>query len=298
VSLPKISLVTACRDAAATLERTLRSVEAQRYPALEYIVCDGASTDGTLGIVERYRHIVTRVTSEKDKNVADAINKGFRQATGEIFAYLNADDCLAPGALERVARAFAETPHADAVTGACRRVFADGSETVTRVPPHFPRLMSMRLDIEQPSTFWRAAIHRRAGELDDSFYLAFDWEWWNRLLAHGARFVVVDDVLSTYYFTEDNLTSRGGRRVIDEMYRVTRRYGPFRGRIADVYRFLFRAFDMRGYYDVPFEQLPRPRQLVFGATLSMLSKVFGADAVHAYNWNWASKQVRGVVWYK
>lgn len=298
MSPPRISLVTACLNAADTIERTLRSIEAQRYPALEYIVCDGGSTDGTLQILDRYRHIVTRLVSEKDKNVADAINKGFRQATGEIFAYLNADDCLEAGALDRVARAFAEEPRADAVTGACRRVFADGTQAITRVPPHFPRLMSMRLDIEQPSTFWRAAIHRRAGELDDSFYLAFDWEWWNRLLAHGARFVVLPDVLSTYHFTEENLTSRGGRRVIDEMYRVTRRYGPAHGRIADVYRFLFRVFDMRGYYDVPFEQLPRPRQLLFGSTLSLLAKVFGKDAVYAYNWNWASKQVRGLVWYK
>jgi glycosyltransferase involved in cell wall biosynthesis len=298
VPFPKITLVTACKNAAATIERTLRSVEQQRYPALEYIVCDGASTDGTQDIAGRYGQIVTRLVSEKDKNVADAINKGFRQATGEIFAYLNADDCLEPGALARVARAFEEDPGADAVTGGCRRVFADGSELVTQVPAHFPRLMSMRLDIEQPSTFWRASIHRRAGELDDSFYLTFDWEWWNRLLARGARFVVVPDVLSTYYFTEDNLTSRGGKRVIEEMYRVTRRYGPAGGRIADVYRFLFRAFDMRGYYDVPFEQLPRRRQLLFGGTLKLLGKVFGTEAVHAYNWNWASKQVRGLVWYK
>jgi glycosyltransferase involved in cell wall biosynthesis len=298
VSPPKITLVTACKNAAATIERTLRSVEQQRYPALEYFVCDGASNDGTQEIVGRYGHIVTRLVSEKDKNVADAINKGFRQATGEIFAYLNADDCLEPGALERVVRAFAEDASADVVTGGCRRVFADGTELVTQVPAHFPRLMSMRLDIEQPSTFWRAAIHRRAGELDESFSLAFDWEWWNRLLANGARFVVVRDVLSTYYFTDDNLTSRGGNRVIQEMYRITRRYGPARGRIADVYRFLFRAFDMRGYYDVPFEKLPRRRQLVFGTTLSLLSKIFGTEAVHAYNWNWASKQVRGLVWYK
>ena len=294
--LPRISIVTACLNAGATIERTLASIEAQRYPGLEYIVFDGGSTDDTLALIERHRPIVTRLVSEKDKNVADAINKGFRHATGEIFAYLNADDCLEPGALEHVARAFAENPGADAVTGACRRVFADGSELVTQVPAHFPRLMSMRLDIEQPSTFWRAAAHRKAGELDDTFFLAFDWEWWNRLLAQGARFVAIPDILSTYYFTDDNLTSKGGMRVIDEMYRITRRYGP--GRIADVYRFLFRAFDMRGYYDVPFHELPRARQLLFGATLALLSRLFGRERVLAYNWNWASKQVRGRVWYK
>jgi glycosyltransferase involved in cell wall biosynthesis len=298
VPFPRISLVTACLNAGATLERTLRSIEAQRYPDLEYIVFDGGSTDDSLAIIERFRHIVSRVVSEKDKNVADAINKGFRHASGEIFAYLNADDTLEPGALARVAAIFAENPDIDAVTGGCRRVFADGSELVTRVPEHFPRLMSMRLDIEQPSTFWRARVHRAAGELDDSFFLTFDWEWWNRLLSRGARFQTIPDVLSTYYFTDDNLTSRGGRRVVDEMYRITRCYGPRGGRIADVYRFLFHAFDMRGFYDVPFERLPRHRQLLFGATLSVLSRIFGREQVFAYNWNWASKQIRGLVWYK
>lgn len=291
-----ISLVTACLNAGKTIERTLQSIEAQQYPALEYIIFDGGSTDDTLAIIDRYSHIVTKVVSEKDKNVADANNKGFRRATGEIFCYLNADDCFEPGALARVSRAFKENPSVDVVTGGCRRIFADGSELITQVPAHFLRLMSMRNDIEQPSTFWRASVHRKAGELDDTFHFAFDWEWWNRLQACGARFLAIPDVLSIYYFTDDNLTSKAGQRVINEMYRVTKRYGP-RG-VADVYQFLFRVFDMHGFYDVPFRELPWFKQRLFGGTLVVLYKIFGREAVNAYNWNWASKQMRGVVWYK
>lgn len=295
---PRITMVTPSKNAARTIGRTLESVAAQRYPNLELICVDGESADGTLSIIERHRGVVTEVVVGKDRNVADALNKGFRRATGDIHCYLNADDALAPGALHRVARAFLDEPEVDVLTGGCRRVFADGSELVTRVPDGFVDLMSMRNDIEQPSTFWRAALHRRVGELDDSFHLAFDWEWWNRLRAAGARFKRIPDVLSVYYFSDDNLTSRAGQRVIDEMYRVTRAYGPYRGRIADVYRFLFRAFDMRGFYDRPFRELPRSRQLVFGATLKLLYTLFGRRIINAYNWNWASKQVRGLVWYK
>lgn len=294
----KISLVTPCLNAGKTIERTLLSIEAQRFPDLEYIICDGGSTDGTLAIIDQYRHIVTKVVSEKDKNVSNAVNKGFRHATGEILCYLNADDCFEPGALDRVARIFAERPEVDVITGGCRRVFADGSELITQVPENFLHFMSMRNAIEQPSTFWRASAHRRAGELDESFFLAFDWEWWNRLQASGARFLAIPDVLSTYYFTDDNLTSRAGQRVIDEMYRITRKYGPWQGRIADVYRFLFRVFDLRGFYDVPFRELPRGRQLVFAAMLTVLYGIFGRDLINAYNWNWASKQIRGITWYK
>ena len=262
------------------------------------ICVDGNSSDGTPEIIGRYRHIVSRVIQEKDKNVADAINKGFKLADGEIFYYLNADDALAPGALECVARIFMDNPDIDVVTGGCRRVFADGSELITQVPEHFLEVLSMRNDIEQPSTFWRAAVHRRLGELDESYQLAFDWEWWNRLHASGARFKRIPNVLSVYYFSEDNLTSRAGHRVIDEMYRVTKTYGPFRGYIADVYRFLFRVFDMHGFYDQPFRDLPISKRLIFGGVLWGLYKTFGRQVINSYNWNWASKQVRGLVWYK
>ena len=108
----------------------------------------------------------------------------------------------------------------------------------------------------------------------------------------------IPDVLSVYYFSDDNLTSRAGFRVIDEMYRVTKTYGPFKGYIADVHRFLFRVFDMHGYYDQPFSELPRLKRLIFGGVLWVLCKLFGRQLVNAYNWNWASKQVRGLVWYK
>lgn len=292
----KISLITACLNAGKTIERTLRSIEAQQYPALEYIIFDGGSNDDTLSIIERYGHIVTKVFSEKDKNVADAYNKGFRHATGEIFCYLNADDCFEPEALASIARVFTENPFVDVVTGGCRRVFADGSQLITQVPEHFQRFMPIRNDIEQPSTFWRASAHHKAGELDDTFYLAFDWEWWNRLQANGARFLVIPNVLSIYYFTNDNLTSNAGKRVIDEMYRVTKRYGS-KG-VAEAYKFLFHTFDMYGFYDIPFRKHTKLKQWLFGGTLKLLYMIFGREVINAYNWNWASKQIRGVVWYK
>lgn len=297
-SLPRITLVTPSLNAEKTIERTLRSIEEQAYPNLQMICVDGNSSDSTPAIIERYRHIVSHVIREKDNNVAEAVNKGFKLADGEIFCYLNADDALTPGALACVARNFMDNPDIDVVTGGCRRVFADGSEVITQVPERFLETISMRNDIEQPSTYWRAAVHRRLGTLDESYYLAFDWEWWNRLHASGARFMRIPDVLSVYYFSEDNLTSRAGSRVIDEMYRVTKTYGPFKGYIADIYHFLFRTFDMRGCYDQPFHTLPLPKRLIFGGVLWGLYKTFGRQAINAYNWNWASKQVRGLVWYK
>jgi glycosyltransferase involved in cell wall biosynthesis len=294
----KISIVTACLNAEQTIERTLQSIEQQGCPNLELIVVDGLSTDRTMEIVRQYGHVVSQTICEKDRGIAEAINKGFRLATGDIFCYLNADDCFAPGALHRIAEEFLAHPETDIITGGCQRVFADGSILVTQVPEHFERLMALRNGIEQPSTFWRASIHRKAGKLDESYSLAFDWEWWNRLHSTSAKFRVIKDVLSVYYFTDDNLTSKAGMRVINEMYRVTKTYGPYRGYLADVYRVLFRLFDMKGYYDQPFVQLGLARKYFFGGTLSVLYAIFGREAINAYNWNWASKQIRGITWYK
>ncbi len=294
----RISLVMACLNAEKTIDRTLRSIKDQNFPNLELIVVDGLSSDSTIEIVRQYGHMISHVISEKDHCIAEAINKGFRLATGNVYCYLNADDSFAPGALHRIAAEFCESPTVDVITGGCQRVFADGSTLITQVPDQFERLMALRNDIEQPSTFWRASIHRKAGELDESYSLAFDWEWWNRLHSCGARFKVVRDVLSVYYFTDDNLTSRAGMRVINEMYRVTKTYGPYRGWIAEVYRLLFRLFDMKGYYDQPFPQLSAVKRFYFGTVLRLLYVTCGHEIITAYNWNWASKQIRGITWYK
>jgi glycosyltransferase involved in cell wall biosynthesis len=298
ISYPKLSIVTPCLNAVQTIERTLKSIEIQAYPNLELIVVDGLSTDGTIDVIRSYQHIVAEFVCEKDRGVAEAINKGFRRATGEIFYYINADDCLYRGALHRVAELFASFPEAEVITGACERVFADGSTLITQVPAHFQQVLSMRNDIEQPSTFWRASVHRKAGELDEGFSLAFDWEWWNRLNSSGVHFKITNDILSTYYFSDSNLTSNAGIRVIDEMYRITKTYGPYRGYIADVYRLLYLMFDLRGYYDLPYPSLSPSKRWIFGSTLSALYAIFDKQSVNSYNWNWASKQVRGLCWYK
>jgi len=133
--------------------------------------------------------------------------------------------------------------------------------------------------------------------MDESYALAFDWEWWNRMYRAGARFMVVRDVLSTYYFSEENLTSKAGMKVVNEMYRITKKYGPYYGFSAYVYKLLFFVFDLNGYYDCPFDQLSAHRQRVFKLALYTLYAIFGKEVINSYNWNWASKQVRGITWY-
>ncbi|ODV54865.1 glycosyltransferase family 2 protein [Lysinibacillus fusiformis] len=89
---PKISIITACYNAENTIEQTIQSVLGQTYKNIEYIIIDGASTDGTMEIVEKYRDKVDVVVSESDKGVYDAFNKGIGLATGDFINFMNADD--------------------------------------------------------------------------------------------------------------------------------------------------------------------------------------------------------------
>jgi len=91
----KISLITVTRNAQNTVGSCIESVIAQNYPDLEYIVIDGASTDGTLQVINRYSQFIDHLVSEPDKGIYDAMNKGIRLATGQVIGMLNADDCFA-----------------------------------------------------------------------------------------------------------------------------------------------------------------------------------------------------------
>src|SRR5262245_17884014 len=96
---PHISIVTVSMNSARTIEQAMLSVLEQPVP-VEYIVIDGGSTDGTREIIERYSHRLSYWVSEPDSGQSNALNKGFARATGEVIGWLNADDLLAPNALE------------------------------------------------------------------------------------------------------------------------------------------------------------------------------------------------------
>src|SRR6185503_11463008 len=99
----KVSIITVCRNSAATIEQTIQSVIEQSYTNLEFIIIDGGSSDQTLSIVNKYQHKITKVISEKDNGIFDAMNKGINLATGEIIGILNSDDVYADqGVVEKV----------------------------------------------------------------------------------------------------------------------------------------------------------------------------------------------------
>ena len=114
----KISLITVVYNRAATIERTILSVLDQSYADVEYIVVDGASTDGTLDVIRKYENRISRIISEKDNGVYDAINKGIKTATGTLIGILHADDRFAhKDVLSQIAETFHNNPATDCLFG-------------------------------------------------------------------------------------------------------------------------------------------------------------------------------------
>lgn len=91
---PKISVVTVCYNTVDTIEKTILSVINQTYDNIEYIIVDGASTDGTIDVIKKYENRIAKWVSEPDNGIYDAMNKGIRMATGEWLNFMNAGDCF------------------------------------------------------------------------------------------------------------------------------------------------------------------------------------------------------------
>lgn len=220
---PKITVVTPSLNQGDFIEQTILSVLGQRYPDLEYWVIDGGSTDGTLDILRRYENEITGWISEPDVGQADAINKGFARAEGDIFCWLNSDDFYLPGTLIAVGEAMANG--ADLVYGDTISFSDKGKRCVVNRPPAYDRGLFGILDyIVQPSSFWTRSLWERTGPLDTSLHFAFDWEWFLRA-SEGARFEKVDRILSAYRFHSAHKSSTGGTRRGREIVEVANRHG-------------------------------------------------------------------------
>jgi glycosyltransferase involved in cell wall biosynthesis len=237
---PKISVVTVTFNQAEYLEETLRSVLMQGYPNLEYIVIDGASSDTTPAILERYQDRLACCISEKDKGQADALNKGFGLATGDIMAWINSDDRYLPWTLMRVALAF-DTYDTDMVAGGCALV--QGNEKKPFRTHHnfiefgkvVPLPLDRLLDIDgswqegnfffQPEVFWSTDIWSRSdSRVDEKLFYSMDYELWVRMAREGAKIVHIPDTLALFRMHEDQKTSGEDLPFLDELRQVNEEF--------------------------------------------------------------------------
>lgn len=230
LELPSITVVTPCLNAADTIGECLASVHSQEYPLLEHVVVDGGSTDGTLRLLGAAPGI--RWISEPDGGRPDAANKGVRMSSGDVVAWLNADDRYEPGALHAVGEAFAAAPRAMWATGYCRIIDATGHEVrrpVTAYKSFLLRRWSLSLHLTQnfvadPATFVRRAALDEVGLLSSRYLMSHDYDLWLRV---GARWkpLLVERELASFRMAEGSLSMTGFERQFREHAAAAKRNG-------------------------------------------------------------------------
>ena len=181
-----VTIVTPSYNQASYLERTLTSVLEQDYPRLEYLVVDGASTDGSLEVIKKYADKLTWWVSEKDSGQAEAINKGLSRAKGDILAWLNSDDYYLPRAISSAVKVFQDNPDVVLVYGNMLAVDEHGQITneLNYRQLTLEDLLCFQI-IGQPAVFFRREAFEKAGQLDTTYHYLLDHHLWLRIALQG-----------------------------------------------------------------------------------------------------------------
>lgn len=180
----KVSIITICRNAAETIETTIKAIAAQTYPNIEYIVVDGGSDDGTLAVCDRYSSTITTLVSEPDDGIYNAMNKGIGLATGDFLYFANADDYLFDATVVQNVVAFIqENPDGDVVYGSHEARFPGTGVPASIHTPTSPDQMLEAIIcfkggcLLQPATFFRRTVFEQVGLLSEDYGIASDYKW-------------------------------------------------------------------------------------------------------------------------
>lgn len=181
---PRVSIITVCLNSKEYLEDAIRSVSEQTYQNIEYIIVDGDSTDGTSIIFDKYNKRIDKLLIEKDNGIFEAMNKGIRLAGGEIIYFLNADDKFYNcHVVTEVIQAFRKNKEADFIYGNIK-VFNPKSRFsyIEKYPKRISKWLFVRKTIGHPATFFRSSCFEKAGNFDEAYKIAADYEWFLRAL--------------------------------------------------------------------------------------------------------------------
>ena len=279
----KISIVTPSFNQAGFLEEALLSVKNQGYTAIEHIIMDGGSTDGSVEILKRFssqpgwKHL--HWVSEPDGGQGDALNKGFKLATGGIIGWLNSDDRYRPGCFEKIVGSAARSPEADVLYGDSTFINENSQVWRVRREIEFNRFILRylyMLYILSAATFFRRRIFQDENWINIKYSHAMDYEFFLRLDARGYKFEHVPELLADFRFHPESKTvthpeiARMEHDSIVEMYSPVLKQMPgefSRKALLTTFRVLARGLRyseklLRGYY---FEQFAPSSARTVGA---------------------------------
>lgn len=220
---PKISIITPSFNQGKFLEQTILSVLNQNYPNLEYIIIDGGSNDNSTEIIKKYEDKLAYWISEKDSGQSDAINKGFRRATGDIVAWINSDDFYFNNSFFKVADYFDKHPHLYWIAG--NVIFVDkNGNFITRKKPIYSKFVVKygTSSIYQPSIFLRSCILKEIGYLNEKFHALMDQEWYARISEHYTCDIIDYDI-ANFRWHENSKSSSQKKSFHHKKYLIERK---------------------------------------------------------------------------
>jgi glycosyltransferase involved in cell wall biosynthesis len=208
ISYPKISIITASYNQGAFIERTLLSVLNQNYPNIEIIIIDGGSTDNTIEIIKKYEPYISYWVSEKDNGQADAINKGFKIASGDLLCFQNSDDLFCQNSFLTLATFYQKRPNNDCYYG--DMIFIDTNDNVLEVLKtnnfNIKAQILEGMQVFNQSLFFKKSIGEQFGYLDSTLKFVIDYENILRWAKNGAKFVKVPNLIGAFRLHEEAKT--------------------------------------------------------------------------------------------
>ena len=240
-----LSIVTPSFNQGLFIHETINTILNQNFPALEYVVIDGGSTDDTVDIINKYEPHLHYWVSEPDDGQYSAINKGFAHTSGDIMAWLNSSDLYMPWAFKTGAIIFDKFPETEWLTTSMQAC-VDASGNLITISPVYgftkggflagDNLLETGTNgtsfIQQESTFWRRTLWERAGGgVDEGLKYAADFELWARFFQYATLYAI-DIPLGCFRRHDNQKTSLAFDDYLDEARRVFRHYGGKRQKSA------------------------------------------------------------------
>ena len=201
---PLISITTPCYNSAATIERTIKSVLAQKYKNYEYIIVDGGSTDGTLDIICRYEPLFEgrmKWKSEPDKGLYDAFNKGIERSTGLYCWNVNSDDFIELNALQVLSRHIENHPECPVISGGMHYLTSSGELIRDCIStPQYEEFNYKHngMGVNHPATVVPKVVYDRYGAFDTRFKICADIDWFNRIHKAGVPVLHINDFITNF----------------------------------------------------------------------------------------------------
>lgn len=224
----KVSIVIISYNQGDFIEETISSVLGQTYSNVEFLLIDGGSTDNTMNVVRKYEDKFSIVIHEKDNGQTDAINKGFKRATGELVGWVNSDDILYPNCVEEIVRIY--NMNKDGAIYCLRSVDAIDvnskkiQEFVYDIPDR-NSLLRNSYEVNQQGSFYSAKVLERVQYLNEKLNYCMDLDLWLRLLKHGPIYQSRERSLAAFRIGNYTKTSTGGATFLREIRKTLLRHG-------------------------------------------------------------------------